>query len=198
MSRTITIKAANNRDVELHAELYNTAKERTEGRGDGRISDEDARALFAIVAKDNAYSDLEKKTMKYIRKNFSFTVKGDATFRELVRTAAAKGWNPDDVETSTFTAGNGHEVTVIASLWAEAQLRTAGRGDGRLGAEDAEALFELVAADNTYSDLEKKTVRFIRKNFKWTDKGDETFRNLIRTSASKGWSQDDIDGVLAD
>lgn len=198
MSNTITFKAGNNREVELHAKLWNEAKARTEGKGDGRIGEDDAKALFAIISADNEYSEIEKKTLKFIRSHYRFTAKGDSTFRQLVRSAAAKGWNPDDVETTSFKAGNGRDVTVVASLWAEAQARTEGKGDGRLGIDDAEALFELIAADNEYSELEKKTVRHIRKHFKWTEKGDEKFRNLIRLAAGKGWSEDDINTALSD
>lgn len=74
---------------------------------------------------------------------------------------------------------------VHASLWSEAQKRTAGRGDGRLGVKDAYALFELVARDSAYSDLERKTLARIRRVFHWTKAGDKTFRRLIRAWAAR-------------
>ena len=199
MGSTITFKAGNNREVEVDARLWNEAVARTEKKGDGRLGEEDARALFSIVAGDNNYSDLEKHTLKHIRNHFRWTEKGNNTFRSLIREAASHGWDSSEVETTTFKAANGREVTVVASLWAEAQARTEGRGDGRLGHDDAEAIFELVSGDGEYSDLEKHTLKHIRKNFKWTDKGNDTFRGLIRSAAGKkGWSDRDVESALSD
>ena len=193
MSNTTTFTAGNGHEVTVDARLWGQAKTLTEGRGDGRLGEADARALFSIVAADNNYSDIEKKTLKYIRQHFNWTAKGDTTFRGLIRDAASHGWDPTEMETTTFTAGNGHEVSVALGLWSAAQRLTAGQGDGRLGASDAEELFELVAGDGNYSELEKKTLGHIRKHFKWTSKGDDTFRKLVRTAASKGWDVDGLD-----
>jgi len=199
MSETLTFKARNNREVEVSAKLWNEAIARTEKKGDGRLGEEDARALFALVAEDNSYSDIEKKSIKHIRSHFRWTDKGSATFRTLIRSAAAKGWGADEVEITTFKAANGREVEVAAGLWAEAQARTEGKGDGRLGIDDANALFELVTEDGDYSALEKKTVKHIRNNFKWTDRGNETFRGLIRAAAGKkGWTAQDVESALSD
>ena len=94
--------------------------------------------------------------------------------------------------TTTFKAANGKEVEVDATLWQLANDLTAGKGDGRLGKDDADKLFEAINADADYSPLEKKTIKHIRKNFKWTDKGNAHFRTLIRQSAGKGWTAEEI------
>jgi hypothetical protein len=57
--------------------------------GDGRISIADAKALFAAVADHDAYTDVEKATMKYIRENYNFTPEADAWFRTEVHKWAA-------------------------------------------------------------------------------------------------------------
>lgn len=101
--------------------------------------------------------------------------------------------------TITFKARNNCEVEVLSSLWNEAIARTAKKGDGRLGSKDAEALFALVAEDSSYSDLEKKTIKHIRNHFRWTDKGNTTFRALIRAAAGrKGWTTQDVEAALSD
>lgn len=198
MSDTITFKAANNRDVEVDAKLWNEAKARTAGKGDGRLGEEDAKALFAIINADNAYSELERRTLKHIRANFRWTAGGDLVFRGLVREAAAKGWKDAEVLETTFKAANGRDVEVDGRLWGEAIARTEAKGDARLSIEDAEALFALVAADGQYSELEKKTLKHIRKHFKWTEKGNDAFRAQIRAAAAKGWSQAEVDDALSD
>ncbi len=66
----------------------------TSGRGDGRISINDAKNLLRLVKDANNYSITEKQTMEYIRKHFKFTKEGDAFFRSEIRKwAAGKGKN---------------------------------------------------------------------------------------------------------
>lgn len=198
MSETTTFKARNNQEVEVDAKLWAAAKTRTEGRGDGRLGEDDAKALFKIIVEDGAYTEIEKRTLKHIRQHFSWTAGGDATFRRLVREAASKDWTAEDLLTTNFKAPSGREVKVDNRLWGEAQSRTSAHGDGRLGIEDAQALFDLLAEDGTYSDLEKKTIKYIRMNFKWTEKGDAHFRELIRNAAAKGWSAAEVEDTLSD
>ena len=61
----------------------------TQGRGDGRISINDAKNLLRVVKDANNYSDIEKQTMEYIRKNYKFTKEADEFFRTEIRKWAA-------------------------------------------------------------------------------------------------------------
>lgn len=64
----------------------------TSGRGDGRISVNDAKTLLRTVKDSNSYSPTEKATMEYIRKHYKFTKEGDEYFRSEIRKwAAGKG-----------------------------------------------------------------------------------------------------------
>ena len=90
-------------------------------------------------------------------------------------------------ETITFKASNGRQVEVLAHLWHLAEALTTGRGDGRLGKADAERLFEVIASEDVYTEMHKKTIRHIRRNFHWTVKGNQHFRRLIRQAAGRGW-----------
>lgn len=61
-----------------------------------------------------------------------------------------------------------------------AEELTAGAGDGRLSKEDATRLIVKVKDANAYTEIEKDTVAYIRKNYKWTELADEWFRKEIR------------------
>lgn len=65
-----------------------------------------------------------------------------------------------------------------------AEELTVGAGDGRLSRADAEQLYEKVNDANTYTDIEKDTIAYIRANFKWTYVADEWFRAEVRKWAS--------------
>ena len=68
-----------------------------------------------------------------------------------------------------------------------AEKAVAGKGDGRISKDDAAMLFKLVKDGDTYTDVEKDTVAYIRDKLKWTDEADEWFRTEVRKwAADKG------------
>jgi len=52
-------------------------------------------------------------------------------------------------------------------------------GDGRISIKDAENIFAAVRDGNVYTDIEKTTIAYLRKHFKWTEAADEWFRSQI-------------------
>ena len=75
--------------VKMDNDLVEAAKTAIAGRGDGRISKDDAVELLAKVKDGNSYTDIEKDTMEYIRKNFKWTEEADEWFRTEIRKWAA-------------------------------------------------------------------------------------------------------------
>ena len=60
----------------------------------------------------------------------------------------------------------------------------AGQGNGRIGVEDAEKIFDALEKDGKYTDLEKETMAYIRANYRWTFAGDQSLRTAIRIWAA--------------
>jgi len=65
-----------------------------------------------------------------------------------------------------------------------AEKLIAGAGDGRISMEDAKELLEAVMDGDSYTDIEKDTMAYVRDNFKWTEAADEWFRTEIRKWAA--------------
>lgn len=65
-----------------------------------------------------------------------------------------------------------------------AEQLSSGAGDGRISKEDAAELLEAVKDGDSYTDIEKDTMAYIRDNFKWTEAADEWFRSEIRKWAA--------------
>jgi len=65
-----------------------------------------------------------------------------------------------------------------------AEKLTSGAGDGRLSQADAEQIYEAVKDGDSYTDIEKDTVAYLRENYSWTDAADEWFRTEIRKWAA--------------
>jgi hypothetical protein len=53
--------------------------------------------------------------------------------------------------------------------------------DGRISLKDAENILAAVKDGNTYTDIEKTTIAYIRKNFNWTEAADDWFKHQIST-----------------
>ena len=74
--------------------LIELADSSVKGKGDGRISLRDARKLLSGVKDANSYTDIEKRTMRYIRDNYKFTKEADRWFRKEIRKWAATKKSP--------------------------------------------------------------------------------------------------------
>ncbi len=62
------------------------------GKGDGRLSLADAKKILKTVRDSAEYTDIEKKTMQYVRDNYKFTPEANSWFRtEIRKWAATKG-----------------------------------------------------------------------------------------------------------
>ena len=75
-------------------------------------------------------------------------------------------------------------IKYSAALLAKADELVAGQGDGRISLEDAEVLFGMLGNDGTYSDLEKRSISYVRDNYKFTEQGDLFLRKQIRSWAA--------------
>ncbi len=75
-------------------------------------------------------------------------------------------------------------VKMDAELVEAAEKAVAGSGDGRISTEDAKDLLEKVKDGDSYTQVEKDTIKYIREKFTWTEKADEWFRSEIRKWAA--------------
>lgn len=75
-------------------------------------------------------------------------------------------------------------VKYDAEILELAEKLTSGAGDGRLSKADAEQILEAVMDGNSYTDIEKETVKYVRENYKWTEAADDWFRTEIRKWAA--------------
>jgi hypothetical protein len=60
------------------------------------------------------------------------------------------------------------------------EASVAGQGDGRISLDDAQKVFDAIKDNNTYTDIEQDTMRYIRDNFKFTDQADGWLRKEVK------------------
>jgi len=61
-----------------------------------------------------------------------------------------------------------------------AELAVAGAGDGRISKADAEKMLAAVIDDDVYTSVEKATIDYIHKNYRWTEAAWDWFREQIK------------------
>jgi len=71
------------------------------------------------------------------------------------------------------------------ALLEAAEKAVEGSGDGRISKGDAELLLKQVKDADSYTDIEKATVKYIREKMKWTEAADSWFRTEIRKWAGE-------------
>ena len=59
--------------VQYEKELLDMAEQHTTGRGEGNLSKDEVADLFRSASDGQGVTDTEKRTLEYIRGNFSFT-----------------------------------------------------------------------------------------------------------------------------
>ncbi len=60
-----------------------------------------------------------------------------------------------------------------------------GAGDGRISVKDAEAILKSATDGNIITDVEKDTIEYLFKNFKWTNPAEEMFRKELKVWQSR-------------
>lgn len=66
--------------VQYEKELLDLAKKHTTGRGEGKLSKDEVAELLASAQDGQGVTETEKRTLAYIRNNFTFT---DAAARDF-------------------------------------------------------------------------------------------------------------------
>ncbi len=69
--------------------LLDAAESSVKGRGDGRISMADARRLIKMVKDGGRYTDVEQRSVKYIRDKFKFAPEASKWFRDEIKKLSA-------------------------------------------------------------------------------------------------------------
>mmetsp|Transcript_109084 Transcript_109084/g.352124 ORF Transcript_109084/g.352124 Transcript_109084/m.352124 type:complete len:124 (+) Transcript_109084:105-476(+) len=104
--------------------------------------------------------------------------------KQLVQRKAGKFVKKDYGKTVTI-GGKKYDEMIIEA----AKIATQGQGDGRISRTDARLICKAArpSADgrSSYDALEKATMAYVRKNFKFTPAGDKKVRTFIAFQAAQ-------------
>lgn len=72
---------------------------------------------------------------------------------------------------------------------------TSGKRNAKISINNAKQLLKAVKDNNSYTDIEKHTIEYIRENYKFTEKSDEWFRTEIRKWATEKVQETNNEGA---
>ncbi|WP_371741392.1 OmpA family protein [Leptospira borgpetersenii] len=72
---------------------------------------------------------------------------------------------------------------------------TSGKRNAKISVNNAKQLLKAVKDNNSYTDIEKHTIEYIRENYKFTEKSDEWFRTEIRKWATEKVQETNNEGA---
>lgn len=137
--------------VKYDKSLLDAADKAVEGIGDGRISFDDAKLIWADAMEDGKITTVENRTVKYILDNYNCTDK-------------AREYLADHVYRTI--GGKQYDLAILST----ADKLTQGAGDGRISFDDAGILWGLADADGVITDVEARTIQYVCDNYNCTDK----------------------------
>ncbi len=136
--------------IKYEQELLDLAAASTEGKGESRISYDEAKALIESAMDGGRITRTERRTLHYIFENHPFTDKAKDYFvAELFRLQ-------DSV----------HYDSVLIDA---ADLAVEGRGDGRISLDDAELIWKMIESDSKVTAVERRTLGYILEAYKCTE-----------------------------
>jgi hypothetical protein len=152
-------------------EIIDACRDAVAGQGDGRVSMDDAKTVFAAVADGNKETRIERWTLRYCFTAFKWT---DAAYDWIIE--ELKKVPQEDLTKSPKKAKT--EATdyyeTIDGVKCKRDIVNAcrdaivGQGDGRVSVEDAEKVWAKAADGPGVTDIEKWTIRYCLGQFNFT------------------------------
>lgn len=157
-----TIIAGNRYD----ASLLNFAISKTRGKGDGRISREDAEEIWEVALDGGRLTETEEATLHYLLDTLTWT-------------EAARAWTTE-VMAETANQSNSYYKVIDGlryerKILDEADERVAGKGDGRISLADAEILLPLFGDMGDITIVEERSLQYLFTNYNWTPEAQAWF-----------------------
>jgi hypothetical protein len=146
--------------IRYERSLLDQAEAMVAGKGDGRISYEDAKALVDSAMDGGRITRTERRTLHYIFEHHHVTGKAQ-----------------DYVHEKLFKLVDTHHYDL--SLIDAAELAMEGRGDGRISLDDATLIVRMVETDGKVTIVERNTIGYILENYPCTDPAKELLRKLL-------------------
>eukprot|EP00927_Polykrikos_kofoidii_P007861 TRINITY_DN1322_c0_g2_i1.p1 TRINITY_DN1322_c0_g2~~TRINITY_DN1322_c0_g2_i1.p1 ORF type:complete len:184 (-),score=49.09 TRINITY_DN1322_c0_g2_i1:83-634(-) len=157
--------------VECDRAMIDACREAVEGKGDGRVSVEDAKEVFKKIADGGKETQRERWTARFCLTAFKWTEAAQAYLAEEVKKVRQEDEPPEKKQrtegSSFYEVIDGEECDrAVVDACREA---VEGKGDGRVSLEDAKTVFAKISDGSEITNHERWTIRYCLTEFTWTE-----------------------------
>jgi len=155
--------------------IIDACKEAVAGRGDGRVSVDDAKKVFEKIADGSKETQVERWTVRYCMTKYNFTEAAMDWITEACSKVKQDDADEEPPAKKPKSEGDASYYEEIDGLECDRSIvdacreAIAGKGDGRVSVEDAQTVFLKVADAGKVTQCERWTVRYCLTEFNWTE-----------------------------
>jgi len=166
--------------------VIDACREAVEGKGDGRVSVEDATKVLKEVVDGGKVTRCERWTIRYCLTEFKWTEAAVEYFNEAVKKCPGGDEGGEAEEPATKKAKTENYYETIDGMKLDNDIITAcreavkGQGDGRVSTDDAKKVFEKAADSNIVTRCERWTIRYCMTEFNWTEAALDYFLEAVK------------------
>eukprot|EP00927_Polykrikos_kofoidii_P007859 TRINITY_DN1322_c0_g1_i1.p1 TRINITY_DN1322_c0_g1~~TRINITY_DN1322_c0_g1_i1.p1 ORF type:complete len:184 (-),score=57.96 TRINITY_DN1322_c0_g1_i1:145-696(-) len=168
--------------IQCDRAMIDACREAVKGKGDGRVSVEDAKEVFKKIADGGKETQRERWTLRFCLTAFKWTEAAQAYISDEVKKLKQEDEPPAKKQrtegSSYYEVIDGEECDRgIVNACREA---VEGKGDGRVSVEDAKSVFEKVSDGGEITERERWTVRYCLTEFTWTEAAQDWIVDAIK------------------
>jgi len=154
------------------------------GRGDGRVSADDAKKVFEEAADGSRVTSCERWTLRYCLQEFKWTEDAQTYLFEELKNIKG-GQSPAK---KAKTSGTSYYETIDGfkcdrGIIDACRESIVGEGDGRVSQEDAQKVWAKAADGKQVTDAERWTVRYCVSAFNFTESAHDWIMDQLKKAA---------------
>eukprot|EP00401_Gymnodinium_catenatum_P055779 CAMPEP_0117557172 /NCGR_PEP_ID=MMETSP0784-20121206/52189_1 /TAXON_ID=39447 /ORGANISM="" /LENGTH=189 /DNA_ID=CAMNT_0005354473 /DNA_START=96 /DNA_END=665 /DNA_ORIENTATION=+ len=176
--------------VKCDKALIEVCREAVAGKGDGRVSKEDAEKVFAKVMDGGKITQAELWTLCYCLTAFKWT---EAAHDWILESLKDEDGEPKAKKAKT----GGSYYETIEGLKCDRGIIDAcreaveGPGDGRVSVKDVETVWKKMEDGGKVTNAERWTLRYCLTVFKFTEKALDSLSLKLEASGEEGLKDED-------
>mmetsp|Transcript_59253 Transcript_59253/g.141200 ORF Transcript_59253/g.141200 Transcript_59253/m.141200 type:complete len:530 (+) Transcript_59253:72-1661(+) len=170
--------------VKLDKAIIEACEKSVEGKGDGRVSMEDAQEVFKFVKDAGKVTETELWTVRFCLTEFNFTEAAadwiTAAVKSITKYAdkVAKGGSAGGYYETVDGVKCDHEILELC------RKAVAGAGDGRVSKDDAKGILDAALDAGKVTDTERWTLRLCLSEFNWTEAAHDWFTAELKAAGA--------------
>jgi len=175
--------------LKLDRAVIDAVRKGVEGKGDGRVSVEDAKEVFEKLKDGNKVTRIERWTLRFCQTEFHWTEAAEDYIVKALEDVPQEDDDegepePKEPEPKRRKADTYYEtidgVKLDKAIVDACRTAVEGKGDGRISEADAKIIYEKAADADKVTRAERWTLRYCMAKFRWTQAAEDYIYDALK------------------